>query len=114
MGATAGSRRYAKPCIVAERLDLLTGPTGGSVRLPGHLAWSGSRQYDLDAPGRIIDLYRTVLIEAASPADLYAYLDEATLKRLWSYLWLPSALRTAWEERFPQLAELSRLATAPG
>jgi len=67
MGAAAGSGQYAKPCIVAERLDLLTGPIGGSVRLPGHLAWSGSRQYDLDAPGRIIDLYRTVLIEAASP-----------------------------------------------
>jgi len=67
MGAAAGSRQYAKPCIVAERLELLTCPTGGSVGLPRHLAWSGSRQYDFDAPGRIIDLYRTVLIEAAAP-----------------------------------------------
>jgi len=112
MGAAVGSRRYAKPYVVAERLELLTGPTGGSVRLPAYLAWSGSSEYDLDAPGRIIDLYRTVLIEAANPADLYAYLDVGTLQRLWSYLWLPLELRMAWEDRFPQLAELSRLAKA--
>src|SRR5262249_59286478 len=40
----------------------------------------------------MIDLYRTVLIEAATPEDLYAYLDTGTLQRLWSYLWLPSRL----------------------
>lgn len=114
MSAASRPRQYAKPCVVAERLDLLTGPTNGLVLLPCHLAWSGSRQYDLDARGRIVDLYRTLLIEAASPPDLYAYLDEATLKRLWSYLWLPSAVRTAWEKRFGQLAELSRLGPAPG
>jgi hypothetical protein len=108
MGAAASSRQYARPYIVAERLELLAGPTGGLVRLPGHLAWSGSREYDLDAPGRIIDLYRTVLIEAAEPADLYAYLDAGTLQRLWAYLWPPTELRTAWESRFPHLAELSR------
>src|SRR5262250_3054982 len=92
MAAAVGSRPYSKPYVVAERLELLTGPTGGLVRLPGHLAWSGSGEYDLDAPGRIIDLCRTVLIEAATPEDLYAYLDTETLQRLWSYLWLPSRL----------------------
>ena len=106
------SRRYAKPYVVAERLGLLTAPTSGVVRLPHHLDWSGQARYDLDAPGRIIDLYRTVLIEALTPEDLYGYLDETTLKRLWSYLWLPPALRAAWERRFPHLAELSRLAAA--
>jgi hypothetical protein len=105
-------RRYAKPYVVAERLGLLAGSTNGVVRLPRHLDWSGRASYDLDAPGRIIDLYRTVLIEAVALEDLYGYLDEATLRRLWSYLWLPPALRAAWEQRFPQLAELSRLAVA--
>jgi hypothetical protein len=112
MGAGAAPRRYAKPYVVAERLDLLTGPASGLVELPRHLNWSGRGRYDLDSPGRIVDLYRTVLIEAADHEDLYTYLDAVTLKRLWSYLWLPSTLRLAWEERFPQLAELSRLATA--
>jgi hypothetical protein len=60
----------------------------------------------------VIDLYRTVLIEATSPQDLHAYLDDATLRQLWSYLWLPPALRAGWEQRFPQLAELSRLTAA--
>lgn len=106
------SRRYAKPYVVAERLGLLTGPTSGVVRLPQHLDWSGRASYDLDTPGRIIDLYRTVLIEAVTPEDLYGHLEEITLRRLWSYLWLPPALRAAWEQRFPQLAELSRLAAA--
>jgi hypothetical protein len=108
----APERRYTKPYVVAASLDALRGPTTGFVQLPRHLDWSGMASYDLDAPGRIIDLYRVVLIEATSPADLHTYLDEGTLKRLWSYLWLPPALRTAWEERFPQLAELSRLTAA--
>lgn len=110
--ATGSSRRYGKPYVIAERLDLLVGPTSGVARLPRHLDWSGRASYDLDSPGRIIDLYRTVLIEAVTPEDLSGYLDETTLKRLWSYLWLPPALRAAWERRFPQLAELSRLAAA--
>lgn len=112
MSATARPRRYGKPYVVAERLELLAGPTSGVVSLPRHLDWSGAGRYDLDAPGRIIDLYRTVLIEAASPADLHTYLHEVTLKRLWSYLWLPPALRDAWEQRFPELAALSHLADA--
>jgi hypothetical protein len=109
---SAPARRYGKTPTVAASLGLLGGPTVGVVLLPRHLDWSGLASYDLDAPGRIIDLYRTVLIEATSPEDLHTYLDEATLKRLWSYLWLPPALRSAWEDRFPQLAELSRLTVA--
>ncbi len=105
-------RRYARPYVVADDLGLLAGPTSGVVMLPRHVSWSGRGSFDLDSPGRIVDLYRTVLIEAASPADLYNYLDESTLLRLWSYLWLPPPLRAAWEGRFPRLAELSRLATA--
>ena len=84
------ARRYGKPPVVAVSLGLLGGPTAGVILLPRHLDWSG----------------------LASPEDQYAYLDEATLKRLWSYLWLPPTLRSAWEDRFPQLAELSRLTAA--
>jgi hypothetical protein len=114
---TAGSQGapaagYWRPYAVPERLDLLRGPSSGTVRLPPHLDWSGSVVYDLDAPGRIVDLYRAVLIEAASPQDLYAYLDERVLRRLWALLWLPAALRKAWEQRFPVLAEISRITAA--
>ncbi len=57
-------RRYAKPIVVADDLTLLRGRTTGVVTLPRHLDWSGAADYDLDSPGRIVDLYRTVLIEA--------------------------------------------------
>ena len=75
--------------------------------MPSHLDWSGHAVYDLDAPGRVVDLYRAVLIEAATPQDLYAYLDERVLRRLWALLWLPAQLRRAWEQRFPVLAAIS-------
>ena len=100
---------YQRPYTVPDRLDLLQGPSSGTVRLPSHLDWSGNAVYDLDAPGRIVDLYRAVLIEAASPQDLYVYLDERVLRRLWALLWLPAQLRRAWEQRFPVLAEISRI-----
>ena len=96
-------RGYAKPIVVPERLDLLAGPTRGLVHLPRHLDWSGSARYDLDSPGRVLDLYRTVLIEATKPADLHDFLDRATLVQLWPSMWLPRELRSAWEARFPEL-----------
>jgi hypothetical protein len=96
-------RRYAKPIIVADELTLLRGRISGVVTLPRHLDWSGAADYDLDSPGRIVDLYRTVLIEATKPDDLHAFLDQAVLTRLWPSIWLPPHLRRAWEERFPEL-----------
>jgi hypothetical protein len=104
------TRRYAKPIVLPDRLDLLQGRTTGVVRLPRHLDWSGGGEYDLDAPGRIVDLYRTVIAEAMRPDDLHTFLDRAMLLRLWSYMWLEPAVRRAWESRFPELAEIDRAA----
>jgi hypothetical protein len=108
----APGSRYRRPYAVAESLDRLHGPVSGTVHLPAHLDWSGRAEYDLDAPGRIVDLYRAVLNEAASPQDLYEYLDARTLRRLWAMLWLPVQLRGAWERKFPVLAEISRVTAA--
>jgi hypothetical protein len=105
-------RRYHRPYVLPDRLESLSGAVSGTVYLPRHLDWSGRAVYDLDAPGRLIDLYRTVLIEAARPQDLERFLDAAALRRLWSYLWLPVALRAAWEARFTDLAQLGRAAAA--
>lgn len=99
-----GPRGYAKPVVVPDSLDRLGGPTSGVVNLPRHLKWSGNARYDLDQPGRIMDLYRAVINEAATPTDLHTYLDRATLVQLWPQMWLPAAVRTRWEERFPELA----------
>jgi hypothetical protein len=103
---------YQRPYAVADSLDLLHGPSSGTVRLPSHLNWSGHAEYDLDSPGRVVDLYRAVLIEAAGQQDLYAYLDGGMLRRLWALMWLPVQLRKAWELKFPVLAEISRVTAA--
>jgi len=105
-------RRYAKPIVVPERLELLRGPSKGVVHLPRHLKWSGSREYGLAVPGRIVDLYRTVINEAATPADLYAYLNREVLIKLWPSMWLPLAVRRAWEGRFPELRRHAATAAA--
>jgi len=96
-------RRYARPIVIAASLADLHGPASGAVTLPPHLDWSGSARYDLDLPARLIDYYRTVLIEATEPADLHDYLDRVTLIHLWRSLWLPGELRNAWEQQFPEL-----------
>jgi hypothetical protein len=103
-------RRYAKPVVIAESLAALQGPASGSVVLPRHLDWAGSARYELDEPARLVDYYRTVLIEATKPSDLHDHLERATLLRLWHSLWLPAELRNAWEQHFP---ELRRPATGP-
>src|ERR1700728_2482194 len=68
----------------------------------------------LDREARRLGVNRQSIIkvwiaEAATPQDLHAYLDEKVLRRLWALLWLPVQLRRAWEQRFPVLAEISRV-----
>ena len=42
----ASGSRYQRPYAVPERLDLLQGPSSGTVHLPSHLDWSGNAVYD--------------------------------------------------------------------
>lgn len=96
-----------RPYVVAESLAELHGPTRGTVSLPHHLDWSGNPVYELDRPGMLAAMYRTVLHEASSAADLDAWLDGTMLVRLWASLWLPARLRSMWEGRFPELAAVA-------
>jgi hypothetical protein len=103
-GGGFGSYGDRKAYVVAERLDDLRGPTGGTVSLPQHLDWSGNASYDLDKPTRLASMYRTVLNEASSVDDLRAWIDGQMLAKLWPTLWLPPQVRRLWESRFPELA----------
>jgi hypothetical protein len=105
-GHPGASYSARKPYVVADRLDDLCGPVAGRVTLPAHLDWSGDATYDLGKPARLASLYRTVLNEASCVEDLRAWLDARLLRRLWPTLWLPPALRRAWEGRFPELRAL--------
>src|ERR1700722_6916289 len=59
-----GPRRYVRPYVLPQSLELLTGPVTGIVRLPRHLAWSGSAVYNLDPPpggGRVFSRLPRIL-----------------------------------------------------
>ena len=96
--------RPGRRALVAAALDSLRGPVSGKVQLPLRLFWSlPDHQFDLDDPDTRRWYYETVLREASRPDDLTAYLDDATLVRLWPELYLPKGVRRAWEERHPSL-----------
>jgi hypothetical protein len=91
-----------------RRLGLSSSPTSGLITLPRHLKWSGNPRYDLNQPGRIVNMYRAVINEAATPTDLHTYLDRSSLVRLWATMCLLAAVRQPWEGRFSELAGLRR------
>jgi hypothetical protein len=96
--------RPGKRALVVTGLAALHGPTGGVVELPLRLFWSlPGHRFDLDDPDTRRWYYETVLREASRPDDLTAYLDGATLVRLWPGLFLPKGVRRAWEEQHPSL-----------
>ena len=110
-GAPVGSR-YAdqRPYAVADSLDDLQGPIGGTVMLDRRLDWSGRPWFDLAKPRRLASMYETVLREANTAGDLASWLDGPTLVRIWADLVLPPQVRQLWEARFPQLASARRAA----
>lgn len=95
-----------RPYVVPERLEELTGPTDGTIRLPSRLDWSGARRtYNLAVPAERNVLYERVIREALLVEDLDSYLNAEVLLRVWRHLYLPTRVRQMWEYRFPQLAQ---------
>ncbi len=92
-----------RPYVVADSLDELTGPTSGVVELPLELDWSEQHRYNLDDPAELGLMYEVVLREAMRASQLRAYLDGATLARVWKRIFLPAQVRSLWESRFSQL-----------
>jgi hypothetical protein len=92
--------------LVASTLDELTGPTEGLVELPHRLVWQAPRlrRFDLAEPFDLQRMYEIVLCEAIRFAELRAWLDGSTLRRVWPDLYLPRGVRQAWEDRHPLLA----------
>ncbi|HEX9041290.1 MAG TPA: recombinase family protein [Trebonia sp.] len=96
--------RPGRRALVIDDLADLRGPVTGTVKLPLRLFWSlPDHSFDLDDPDMRRWYYETVLREASRAEDLAAYLDGATLARLWPGLFLPKGVRRAWEERHQSL-----------
>jgi hypothetical protein len=99
-------RRQARPgrgVLVATGLAGLRGPVAGTAELPLRLFWHPDRTFDLGQPAMLAWMYEIVLREATRPEDLAGYLDGGTLVRLWPDLFLPRAVRQAWEDQHPVL-----------
>lgn len=107
--APPGSRyEDQRPYAIAQQLEDLHGPTSGTIELDRRLEWSGRVTYDLADRRLLISMYETVLREASRPGELARWIDGDTLRELWPDLVLPPRLRTLWEQRYPELANLRR------
>lgn len=93
-----------RPYAVPGSLTDLAGPASGVVRLPAALAWTGRVEYDLDDDADRVVFYERVLAEALDIEAVTALFDEAVLRASWRHLFLPLAVRRAWEQRFTDLA----------
>jgi hypothetical protein len=92
------------PYAVPDSLDQLTGPRSGRVELP--VRWSPKTGYDLGDPDDRIQLYTTVISEAATVDDLARFLDQDLLIELWPQLRLPRYCVRRWHTAFPRLAAI--------
>ncbi|WP_229075639.1 hypothetical protein [Actinoplanes sp. DH11] len=95
--------RPHRPVVVAGTLSELRGPTSGFVELPLRLWWNPQRAFDLGQRTMLLWMYENVLREAIRVDELRAFLDGATLTRVWADLNLPRGVRAAWEARHPRL-----------
>jgi len=100
MSRYADAKPYAQPTSLAD----LAGPTSGAVTLPRHIDWGPPYVYDLADESDLAVMYERVIREAQGPDDLAAFLDAATLRRLWPRLIIPPPARRQWETRFDELA----------
>lgn len=90
--------------LVVRDLADLRGPADGVVTLPLRLYWSPpGRQFDLDDTFMLRSMYQVVLGEAIHAEELTSYLNRDRLLAVWPDLYLPKAVRRAWEERHPAL-----------
>ena len=109
-------RHQARPgrgVLVIRSLDDLRGPATGPVELPLRLFWSASdRVFDLDDRAALRSMYGKVLREAIRADELTSYLNREMLLAVWAELYLPDAVRQAWETVHPVLAAARASAAA--
>ncbi len=95
------------PYDTPESLDDLQGPTSGLVRVSPRIDTSLNPVYDVSSPSNRWSLYSAVVRDGL-PADQVAILDRGLLLAMWVDLNLPVRCRRIWEDKFPELAEISK------
>jgi hypothetical protein len=110
------ARRYptrpGRVAVTVPDLADLRGPAEGTVELPLRLFWSlPDRTFDLSDPDARLELYETVLQEAARVEDLTTYLNKDLLIGLWPRVYHKGVRRT-WEDTHPALRAAAAKAAA--
>jgi plasmid stability protein len=104
--------RPGRPVLVITELSDLRGPAGGKMVLPSRLHREPAGQvFDLDEPWLLREAYQIVLTEAVGAQDLAVWLNAARLIEAWPQLYLPAAVRQAWQDVHPVLAAVGRAGT---
>lgn len=104
--------RPDRPVLVITELADLRGPAGGKIVLPSLLYPDpAGAVFDLDEPWLLREACQIVLTEAASAHDLATWLNAARLIEAWPELYLPAAVRQAWEDIHPALARAGQAGT---
>ena len=97
--------RPGRAVLVIAELSDLRGPAGGKIVLPTRLHPEPAGQvFDLDEPWLLREAYQVVLTEATGAQDLATWINAARLIEAWPELYLPAAVRQAWQDVHPVLA----------
>ena len=88
---------HRRPCYVANRLwRLPVDQALATVVLPLHLNWSTTgQQFDLRNRRQRLHCYE-ILLREGDGRDIMTYVDGALLSDLWTEMYLPQEIRSAW------------------
>jgi len=83
-----------------RRMEELHGPWQGTVVLPVHLSWYGTREFDVAHEKRRLQLY-SIVINKGRPNDLARFINPHRLRDDWPQLrqFVDSKTRRAWERK---------------
>ena len=83
-----------------RRMEDLHGPWQGTVVLPVHLSWYGTREFDVAHEKRRLQLY-SIVINKGRPNDLARFINPHRLRDDWPELrqLIDSKTRRAWQRR---------------
>jgi len=99
--------RQFKPYCLPEALDDLVGPSEGALVLPLYLYWAKQEGVTVDL-GTLEGRGKAygAAMEEGSVDDICQIVNRDHLINDWPDLFWSLALRQAWENRFPELAEI--------
>jgi transcriptional regulator with XRE-family HTH domain len=96
--------RRGKPFFVPNQLPQLSpAASRARVTLPKRVSWSGPQgKWDLADRSQRLLAYQLLLAEG-DPVDISTFVDGTLLIDLWSEMFLPDEIRTAWQPLVDQV-----------